>query len=103
MTALKKVCPRAHYQVVLQDNGAAAYCRKEDTRVEGPWEFGEEVLHAYVSGDKAKAEQRAKKNEVIMSHPLHVLIDQGVIAAREAPVIARAKEIYNASLAAEKV
>ena len=39
-TALKKICSKAHFEVVRVDNGAGEYCMKEDTRVEGPWEFG---------------------------------------------------------------
>ena len=29
-----------HVVGVRRNNGAAEYCMKEDTRVEGPWEFG---------------------------------------------------------------
>lgn len=31
---------RLHIEVVKHNNGADNYCMKEDTRVEGPWEFG---------------------------------------------------------------
>lgn len=37
---MKKHCPRAHFEPVKVDNGASSYCLKEDTRLEGPWEFG---------------------------------------------------------------
>jgi len=40
LSALKKVCGQAHYEPVKINNGADDYCLKEDTRVEGPWEFG---------------------------------------------------------------
>jgi len=40
ITALKKHCKVSHFEPVKVDNGAAAYCNKEDTRLEGPWEFG---------------------------------------------------------------
>ena len=40
IAALKKFCSKAHFEVVKQDNGASRYAMKEDTRVEGPWEFG---------------------------------------------------------------
>ncbi len=36
LTGLKKRDPKAHFEMVKRDNGAAAYCMKEDTRVEGP-------------------------------------------------------------------
>lgn len=40
MSALSKVDHLAHYVKVSKDNGASAYCLKEDTRVAGPWEYG---------------------------------------------------------------
>jgi hypothetical protein len=39
-SALIKHCSKAHYETVKIDNGAGAYCMKEDTRLEGPWEYG---------------------------------------------------------------
>lgn len=29
-----------HIESVYRDNGADEYCLKEETRVDGPWEFG---------------------------------------------------------------
>lgn len=40
ITALKKHCSQSHFEVVKINNGAHDYCMKEDTRVEGPYEFG---------------------------------------------------------------
>jgi len=40
LSALKKICAKAHFKPVLINNGAHDYCMKEDTRVDGPWEFG---------------------------------------------------------------
>lgn len=37
---IKKVDNRLHIEIVKINNGAHDYCMKEDTRVEGPWEFG---------------------------------------------------------------
>lgn len=37
---MKQHCSRSHFEVVKYDNGASDYCLKEDTRLEGPWEFG---------------------------------------------------------------
>lgn len=41
MTQLKKHCSRSHFEVVKINNGVEEYCMKEDTRLDGPWEFGE--------------------------------------------------------------
>lgn len=51
ITAMKKVCKHTHWHPVGIDNGAAAYCMKEDTRIEGPFEFGEKPLHQNVKGE----------------------------------------------------
>jgi len=40
LAALKKHCKSAHFEIVRRDNGASPYCMKEDTRLDGPWEFG---------------------------------------------------------------
>lgn len=44
LAALKKKDPHAHFEVVKVDNGASSYCLKEDTRLEGPIEFGTRPL-----------------------------------------------------------
>jgi len=44
MTALKKRDPKGHFDPVVIDNGAAAYCMKEDTRCDGPWTFGKQPM-----------------------------------------------------------
>ena len=38
--SIKSLCPRAHFEAVTRDNGIDAYCMKEETRAEGPFEFG---------------------------------------------------------------
>lgn len=44
VTQMKKLCAYTHWEPVRRDNGASSYAMKEDTRVEGPWEFGEKPL-----------------------------------------------------------
>lgn len=39
--SISKIWPRSRNEPVRKDNGAREYCMKEDTRVEGPWEYGE--------------------------------------------------------------
>lgn len=44
-SAVKKDFGECHIQPVKKDNGASNYCLKEDTRVEGPYEFGQKAKH----------------------------------------------------------
>lgn len=37
---LKKLHKQSHWKVVKINNGAHTYCMKEETRLEGPWEYG---------------------------------------------------------------
>lgn len=37
---MTKVDKKIHVEKVKKDNGAAEYCMKEETRIEGPYEFG---------------------------------------------------------------
>lgn len=39
-SAIKKLDRRLHIEIVKTNNGADDYCMKEDTRLEGPFEFG---------------------------------------------------------------
>lgn len=50
---LKKICPKSHFEIVKVNNGADDYCNKEDTRVEGPWEFGLKPARLNKKGSKA--------------------------------------------------
>lgn len=72
---LKKEFPRAHIENVMQIPEAIAYCKKEETRVEGPWEGGEppeqgkrtdlqDVAHA-IKVEKKTPEQIAEEFPVL--------------------------------------
>jgi len=37
---IKKIDNKLHIEVVKINNGAHTYCMKEETRLDGPWEFG---------------------------------------------------------------
>lgn len=43
-TTLKKLHSKVHFCNVKKDNGADTYCMKEDSRVDGPYEFGEKPI-----------------------------------------------------------
>ena len=52
------------------DNGASNYCLKDDTRVEGPWEFGTKPVRLNNKTDWADVWDKAKagKLEEIPDH-----------------------------------
>lgn len=55
ITAMKKMCKHTHWTPVNTKDSAWQYCHKEETRVEGPWEFGERPLRQNVKGESAQA------------------------------------------------
>jgi hypothetical protein len=60
LSALKKKCGKAHFDMVKVDNGADTYCMKEDTRVAGPWEYGQKPLKRNSKTDWDKVWEDAK-------------------------------------------
>lgn len=73
ITAMKKICKYTHWEPVKKDNGAADYCMKEETRLEGPWTFGERPLDMTNSEDNKK--RRKLTNEQILGTSMKELID----------------------------
>lgn len=59
-----------HATGVKRDNGIFDYASKEDTRVEGPWEFGERPIRRNNKTDWDQVYEEAKKGnfENIPSH-----------------------------------
>lgn len=78
LTALKKLCRKSHFEPVVVDNGAADYCNKVDTRIEGPWEFGTKPLRQNVKGECKEA--RAVRNKMLLETDLDTLQASGEIA-----------------------
>jgi len=64
LSALKKHCSKAHFEPVKVDNGAAAYCQKEDTRLDGPWEFGTKPVKRNSKEDWEQVWEEAKKGNL---------------------------------------
>lgn len=61
LSYMKKICQRSHWELARSDAASRRYVMKEDTRVEGPWEFGKRPLS---DNNKADVEEkRAKKAE----------------------------------------
>lgn len=79
LTWLKGHDPRAHFEPVKKDNGAAEYCNKEATRIAGPWTFGIRPARRDKAGDLQRRNQE--------------LAQMGVVAAVNAGLI-RIQDIW---------
>ena len=60
----KKCLPQAHCEPVLVDNGADKYCMKQETRVDGPWEFGEKPMQRNSRKDWEAVFLKAKQGRI---------------------------------------
>lgn len=60
-----------------RDNGASDYCLKEETRVEGPWEFGLKPARRNVKGDVAS------QNKRILELGPERCVDEGLIHIKD--------------------
>lgn len=61
---ITKVDKRIHFEKVLVNNGADAYCMKEETRVEGPVEFGEKPVRVNNKADWDRVWEAAKTGDL---------------------------------------
>lgn len=61
---MKKKDPLAHFEGVKCDHGASKYCLKEDTRVDGPWEFGKKPVNRASKEDWEAIWKSAKEGAV---------------------------------------
>lgn len=64
VSALKKYCSRSHFEEVKVNNGAHTYCMKEETRVDGPWEFGTKPVQRNSKQDWEEVRDKAKKGDL---------------------------------------
>ena len=76
-SALKKVCPKSHFELVKKDNGASEYCNKEETRLEGPWTFGVRPARVDKKGDRAR-----QNMELVAMGPAKAL-EEGLIPVKD--------------------
>lgn len=70
---MKKICPQSHWEAVQRNNGADDYCMKEDTRVEGPYEFGSKPLRR-----NNKRDMKERNKQILSLGPLEAC-KQGLI------------------------
>jgi len=74
---LKKYCAKSHFELVKKDNGAAEYCNKESTRIEGPWTFGVRPARLDKKGDRLR-----QTEEILTLGPAKALED-GLISLKD--------------------
>lgn len=53
-----------HAEKVVRNNGADKYCMKEDTRLDGPWEFGVKPVERNNKTDWERVFEDAKKGDL---------------------------------------
>ena len=72
----------AHFEPVLKDNGAAAYAKKEDSREEGPLEFGEPPATKSEAAKKG-VEARKERNKIIMELGALNALHEGLLEVKD--------------------
>lgn len=94
-SALKRFDPKVHWEPVKSAKASQKYCLKEDTRVEGPYEFGDYPLERNSKVEWQKVYEAAKKGdhdsippEVLIKHYRNIkLIESDNIVAKEHHVV----------------
>ncbi len=89
LSALKKNCAKSHFEPVKKDNGAAEYCNKEETRIEGPWSFGVRPARLNKAGDKAR------RNKDILEHGVIKAVDEGLIRIEDLRKVKQSVDLYH--------
>lgn len=64
ITAITKVNKRVHCEKVIVNNGADKYCMKEETRVDGPIEFGVKPVQVNKKVDWEDVWKKAKEGKI---------------------------------------
>ena len=77
LSALKKHDSRAHFEPVKRDNGASDYCLKQETRLDGPWEFGVKPARKNFKGETAA------RNARILEIGVEKCVEEGLIHMKE--------------------
>lgn len=90
---LKLIHGTAHWEPVRKDNGAAGYCMKEDTREEGPIEYGTRPLTQKESSEKAN-KKKAELNKEILSKGARLSCDEGLIDIRDYEKVRKSLFLY---------
>ena len=81
---MKKMCARSHWEIAKSDAASRRYVMKEDTRVDGPWEFGKRPLSDNNKHDVEEARARkAEENASILALGAEEAVDTGRIGIKD--------------------
>lgn len=61
---IQKIDKQLHIEAVKVNNGADDYCLKEDTRIDGPWEFGQKPVKRNSKKDWERIYTLAKEGKL---------------------------------------
>jgi hypothetical protein len=88
---VKKLFPTAHIEAAKSPHDSWDYCGKEDTRVEGPVEFGVPPARLNKKGDKAK------KNAMLIDKGAEQAVKDGDISIKDYQRFKHNIELYKAT------
>lgn len=81
---MNKIAPNCHWEVVRVNGAAQQYVMKEDTRVDGPFEFGIKPVVKQCKGSVEEAkEQRAQSNQRIREIGIVESVQNGEINIKD--------------------
>lgn len=93
---MKKINSHVHWEVVKINKAAISYVMKEDTRLEGPFEFGErpKVNQQKDSVEKARLARAELNQRIHEAGPLESL-QTGLINYKDYIHVRRARDMIN--------
>jgi len=84
MSYLKKLCSRTHWEICKINKAAEQYCLKEETRISGPWSFGERPkVNQNADSVKAAKTKRAEANREIHEKGPLAALQEGLIGYKD--------------------
>ena len=84
----KQHCSKSHFTFVKKNNGAPEYCNKEDTRLDGSFEFGVRPARRDKKGDLAR------RNADLLAIGTKQAVDDGLVALMDIRKLDQAKAHY---------
>lgn len=89
ITSIIKKLKGCHVEVARNAMAAWDYCGKQDTRMEGPLDFGIPPAAKNVKGDTAK------KNKLLIEQGIAESVDRGDCRLMDIAKLMKSKQIYN--------